>query len=106
MEDKPMEMPDEIVRKKVFEGWTSFVDSLEQSLNLLEKEIEFTSKMVNACTLEWCEASERAIDEISNSLFSISEPSWLSKEDSRKLKALKRKVHDVYAKYKSAASKR
>jgi hypothetical protein len=101
-----MEMPDEIVRKKVFEGWTSFVDNLEKSLELLEKEIEFTSKMVKACSLEWCEASERAIDDISNSLFSISEPSWLSDEDSKKLKALKRRVHDVYAKYKSAASKR
>ena len=101
-----MEMPDEIVRKKVFEGWTSFVDNLEKSLELLEKEIEFTSKMVNACTLEWCEASERAIDDISNSLFSISEPSWLSDKDSKKLKALKRRVHDVYAKYKSAASRR
>ena len=101
-----MEMPDEIVRRKVFEGWKSFVDNLEKSLELLEKEIEFTSKMVNACTLEWCEASERAIDDISNSLFSISEPSWLSEKDSQKLKALKRKVHDVYAKYKAAASKR
>ena len=101
-----MEMPDEIVRKKVFEGWKSFVDNLEQSLALLEKEIDFTSKMVNACTLEWCEASERALDDISNSLFSISEPSWLSDEDSKRLKALKRRVHEVYAKYKSAASTR
>ena len=101
-----MDMPDEIVRKKVFEGWKSFVDNLEQSLALLEKEIDFTSKMVNACTLEWCEASERAIDDISNSLFSISEPSWLSDEDSKKLNALKRRVHEVYARYKAAATAR
>jgi phage shock protein A len=101
-----MAMPDVVVREKVFEGWRSFVDNLEKSLELLEKEIDFTSKMVNACTLEWCEASERAFDDISNSLYSISEPSWLSDEDSKKLKALKRKVHDVYAKYKAAASKR
>jgi hypothetical protein len=101
-----MRMPDEIVREKVFEGWRSFVDNLEESLDLLEKEIDFTSKMVKACTLEWCEASERAIDDVSNSLFSISEPSWLSDEDSKKLKALRRRVHDVYSKYKAAASKR
>ena len=74
-------------------------------LGLLEKEIDFTSKMVDACTLEWCEATERAMDDISNSLFSISEPSWMSDEDSKKLKALKRKVHEVYAKYKAAAGK-
>ena len=100
-----MEMPDEIVRRQVFEGWRGFVDHLEKSLDLLEKEIDFTSKMVNACTLEWCEATERAMDEISNSLFSISEPAWTSDDDSKRLKALKRRVHDVYAKYKAAASK-
>ncbi|MBN1102305.1 MAG: hypothetical protein JXL84_02705 [Deltaproteobacteria bacterium] len=99
-------MPDEIVRKKFYEGWSSFVQSLEESVAVLEKEIDFTSKMVNACTLEWCEATERAIDDISNSLFAISEPAWLSSEDSGKLKALKRRVHDVYARYKSAAAKR
>ena len=100
-----MEMPDEIVRRQVFEGWSGFVDNLEKSLELLEKEIDFTSKMVNACTVEWCEATERAMDEISNSVFSISEPSWTSDEDSKRLKALKRRVHDVYARYKAAASK-
>ena len=47
-----MEMPDEIVREKVFEGWRSFVDNLEKSLALLEKDIDFPSKTVKACTLE------------------------------------------------------
>jgi hypothetical protein len=47
--------------------------------------------------------TEQTFDEISNALFSISEPSWASDEDSKKLKALKKRVHDVYAKYKSAA---
>lgn len=101
-----MGMPDEIVRHKVYEGWASFVESLEESVKTLEKEIEFTGKMVNACTLEWCEATERAMDDISNSLFSISEPSWLPAEDSKKLKMLKRRVHDVYARYKAAAGTR
>lgn len=101
-----MNMPDEIVKKGFYEGWSSFVKSLEESVASLEKEIDFTGKMVNACTLEWCEATERALDDISNSLFSISEPSWLPKEDSRKLKELKRKVHDIYAKYKAAAGNR
>ena len=98
-----MALPGEIVRKEMYEGWKAFVDNLEKSLDLLEKEIDFTSKMVDACTFEWCQATEHAIDDISNSLFSISEPSWTSEEDSKKLKALKKRVHDVYAKYKSAA---
>lgn len=98
-----MTLPDEIVRKEIYAGWQVFIDNLEKSLDLLEKEIDFTSKMVDACTLEWCQATEHAIDEISNSLFSISEPSWTTDEDSKKLKALKKRVHDVYAKYKSSA---
>lgn len=55
------------------------------------------------CTGEWREATEHAIDELSNSLFSISEPRWSSEEDSKKLKTLKRRVHDLYGKYKVTA---
>jgi len=100
-----MSMPKDKITGEVVEGWRVFLNQLEKALGLLEKEIDFTSKMVNACTLEWCQVTEETLDEISNSLFSISEPSWISDEDSRKLKALKRKVHDVYAKYKAAAAK-
>ena len=100
-----MPLPRDMIIGGMTEGWRVFVSQLEKSLDLLEKEIDFTSKMVNACTLEWCQATEETLDDISNSLFSISEPAWISKEDSRKLKALKRKVHDVYAKYKAAVPK-
>ena len=100
-----MELPAEIVRREMYAGWKAFVDNLEKSLNLLEREIDFTSKMIDACTLEWCQSTEHALDEISNSLYSISEPTLASEEDSRKLKVLKRKVHDVYAQYKTAASR-
>ena len=99
-----MEMPAELIKKEMYAGWKGFIDNLEKSLELLEKEIDFTSKMQNACTLEWCQLTEQTFDEISNALFSISEPSWASDEDSKKLKALKRRVHDVYAQYKAAAA--
>lgn len=98
-----MEMPSELIRKEIYEGWKQFVENLEKSMEMLEKEIDFTSKMQNACTAEWCQLTERTFDEISNALFSISEPSWAPDEDSKKLRALKKKVHDVYAKYKNAA---
>ena len=99
------ELPRDLIRREIVEGWRGFVTNLEKSLYLLEKEIDFTSKMVNACTVEWCEVTEQTLDEISNALFSISEPRWISDEDSKKLKALKRKVHDVYARYKGAAQR-
>lgn len=57
--------------------------------------------MADICAEEWCEATEHVIDELSNALFSISEPRWSSKEDSLKLKQLKRRVHDLYADYRA-----
>lgn len=68
-----MSRPDKIVRKRTRYGeWTAFVQNLESPLGLFEKEIEFISKMVDGCTLEWCETSNRALNDISSSLFSLS----------------------------------
>lgn len=68
-----------------------------------ERALRYIPSMSEKCTGEWCEATEHVIDELSNSLFSISEPRWSSEEDSKKLKALKRRIHDLYTKYKSVA---
>ena len=76
---------------------------MEESLKILEKDLDEAEEMSEKCTGEWCEATEHVIDELSNSLFSISEPRWSSEEDSKKLKALKRRIHDLYAKYKATA---
>jgi hypothetical protein len=99
-----MTLPDEIVRREIYEGWKTFLVNLEKALESIEKEVDNTSKNLDTCTQEWCQATEYALDEVSNSLFSISEPSLSSKEDTQKLKALKRRVHDIYAKYKSTAN--
>jgi len=97
----PRDSFQEDLRKQITEGWRDFIHSMEESLNMLEKDIDEAAEMSEKCTGEWCEATEHVIDEISNSLFSISEPRWSSEEDSKKLKALKRRVHDLYAKYKA-----
>ena len=68
-----------------------------------EGALPYVISLSEKCTGEWCEATEHVIDELSNSLFSISEPRWSSEEDSKKLKALKRRIHDLYAKYKATA---
>lgn len=93
------------VQESVLESWRQLMTSLEESLNLLEKGIDEAVEMRNICTDEWCVATEHVLDELSNSLFSISEPSWAADEDSKKLKALKRRVHDLYGKYKAAADR-
>lgn len=61
--------------------------------------------MASICTDEWCNATEHVIDDLSNSLFSISEPRWLNEEDSRRIKAMKRRLHDLYANYREVYQK-
>ncbi len=91
------------IQQEVLENWKMFVSNMEKSLEILEKGIDDASEMREICTSEWCVATEHVIDELSNSLFSISEPTWGSEEDSKRIKALKKKLHDLYAKYKVTA---
>ena len=99
-----MTMPrTEGIQTEVLEGWRVFVNNLEKGLEMLEQDIEEASQMADACTAEWCQATEHVIDELSNALFSISEPRGGSEEDSRKIRALRKRLHDVYARYKSTA---
>lgn len=92
------------VQEEVLHSWRELVSSMERSVVLLEKGIDEAVEMREICTDEWCVATERVLDDLSNALFSISEPRWAADEDSRKLKALKRRVHDLYGKYKAAKS--
>jgi hypothetical protein len=94
-----------VVQSDVVESWRQFVASMEESLNVLEKGIDEADEMRNICTAEWCVATEHVLDEISNGLFSLSEPAWTPEKDSKKLKALKRRVHDLYGKYKNVSTR-
>jgi capsid protein len=96
-----MPMPKDEIQNEYMDAWRSYLESFEQSLQKLEADINEASEMADICTEEWCEATEHVIDELSNALFSISEPRWSSKADSEKLKQLKRRVHDLYADYRA-----
>ena len=93
------------VQDRVLESWREHIDNMEESLNILEKGINEAADMTEICTDEWCTATEHVIDDLSNSLFSISEPTWSTDEDSRRLKDLKRRIHDIYAKYKITSNR-
>jgi hypothetical protein len=93
------------VQASLVSTWKGFISNMEDSLDMLDKGLSEASEMSNICTDEWCEATEHVIDELATSLFSISEPKWSSAEDSKKIRALKRRVHDLYAKYKATAGK-
>ena len=100
-----MTMPRDEIQKDIVEAWRTYLDALEKSIVLIEEDIRQASGMVETCTDEWCEATQHYIDDINNALFSISEPRWAAKEDSEKIKALKRRVHDLYADYREVYRK-
>ncbi len=85
-------------------SWRIYIQGLEDSLTMLEKDINEAAEMSEMCTSEWCTATEHVIDELANSLFSIHEPRFATEEDSQKIKSMKRRVHELYAKYKSVAT--
>ena len=100
-----MAMPKDELQKEMQDAWRNYLQSLEQSLNSLESQINEATEMTDICTDEWCEATEHVIDDLANSLYSISEPRWADKEDSNKIKTLKRRVYDLYANYREVYRK-
>lgn len=85
-------------------GHRQFMKNLEHSAHLLERDIAEAEEMGLICTDEWCLATEHALDDLANMLFSISEPRWAAPEDTKKIKVLRHKVHDMYSKYKDVVA--
>ena len=100
-----MAMPKDEIQKDLVKAWRTYLDALEKSIVLIEEDIRQASGMAGTCTDEWCEATQHYIDDINNALFSISEPRWAAKEESEKIKALKRHEHDLYADYREVYRK-
>lgn len=100
-----MPMPKDELHQEYVNAWRTYLNALEKAIVKIEADIEEVSEMADECTNEWCQATEHVIDELSNALFSISEPRWSTKDDSAKIKQLKRRVHDLYADYRSVYSK-
>ena len=78
-----------------------FMMSLEKSLDLLEQDIQEADEMTQICTDEWCQSVEGVTDELAKLIYSISEPRWVSNEDSHKIRNLRERIHDIYGHYKS-----
>lgn len=100
-----MSMPKDEIQQEMAEAWSIYVAALGKSLTKLEKDIKEAGDMAHECTSEWCEATEHVIDELANALFSISEPRWLDKKMSDKIKELKFRVYELYANYRTVYEK-
>lgn len=77
-----------------------FINNLDESIEVLRKDISEVSEMEQKCTDEWCKATEHYLDDLIKMIYSISEPRWLTEKDSEKIKELRGKVHDLYSQYR------
>lgn len=100
-----MSMPKDEIRTEMEKSWNDFMDGLERSMELLERDIRDTQDVAAVCTGEWCSATEHSFDEINNALFSISEPRWADEETTKRIKALKRRMYDLYVNYRGVYEK-
>lgn len=81
-----------------------FMKNLDSSIKVLESDIDEANEMQQICTDEWCKATESYLDELAKMVYSISEPRWQSEEDSKRIRDLRRRIHDLYARYSATAS--
>ncbi len=87
------------MEKSMLTAHRDFMDNLEKSLKILHDEIEEAKQMETVPTHEWRLAVEQMIDELHKSVFSISEPRFLTKEDSDRIRDLRTRLKDLYLHY-------
>ncbi len=78
-----------------------FMQNLEKAIDILDNDISEAAEMTQVCTDEWCNATEHVVDDLHKSIYSISEPRWLTEDDSKKIRELRRRVHDIYNRYRN-----
>lgn len=100
-----MSMPKDEIQQEMAQAWGTYLAALGKSIALMEKRIEEAKDLAAVCNNEWCQATEHVIDDLANALFSISEPRWLDDAQSKQLKRLKHKLHDIYANYRGIYQK-
>jgi hemerythrin-like domain-containing protein len=100
----PREAVLNLIQEHVVEDWRTFVHGMERSMDMLERDIRQAASTGEDCTAAWREAIEHVIEDLSSHLFAISEPRFSSESDSRNLRALKRRLRELYARYKTISA--
>ena len=82
-----------------------FMKNLDKSFSILERDLKEAADFDIECTNEWCSAMESSIDELAKFIYSISEPRWLSDEDSEVIRDMRHRIHDLYARFKGISTR-
>ena len=94
-----MEEAKKRIEKDTMASWAAYLSTLEQALRQMEKSIDNSISTPSVCTNEWCESVEEVIDELTDAIYALNVPRWADKEQTKRVKALKKKAREVYAKY-------
>mgnify|MGYP000046420170 FL=1 len=89
---------------KIESIWTKYLDTMDESLDILEKELESAEKDSQICTLEWCQSTERVIADLVHVIYNMHVPKWISEESAARLQEQKKRVHNLYAKFIAISS--
>lgn len=81
-----------------------YMKNLGLCLERIEKDFEASREIDEVCNGEWCRAIEYSLDEMAKELYSISEPRWVADDYSRTLRNMRRRLHDLYARYQGLRS--
>jgi hypothetical protein len=81
-----------------------FMTGLDESIGMLDKDLDEAAEMGHICTDEWCKATEEVIDELHKNVYAISEPRWLTQEDSKHIRELRSKVKKLYQKFDTVST--
>ncbi|WP_319585649.1 hypothetical protein [uncultured Desulfobulbus sp.] len=73
---------------------------LEQSISSLEEKLKEGEAKREICTDEWCIATKYALDDIAQTLYSISDLSWVTEEDAQNISNLRHSISHLNAKYR------
>jgi hypothetical protein len=85
------------VQKPVDNAWRVYMENLFASMQKMEQTVNEAAEMPMDCTEDWCTNARALLDDLNHQIFSIHEPKWSTPEDSARIKAMKRKVYDIYA---------
>lgn len=97
-----MEKMKKTIAENTMAAWDTYLSTLEHSLIQMQKSIEESVSVPAACTNEWCESVEEVIDELTDAIYSLKVPQWADPEQSSRVRHLKNRAREVYAKYTQA----
>lgn len=79
------------------DAWHVYMENLFASMQQMEQTVNEAAEMPMNCTEAWCTNARALLDDLNHQVFSIHEPKWSTAEDSARIKDMKRKIYDIYA---------